>query len=33
LTLADETIVIPGHGPETTIAAERRGNPHLRGLS
>lgn len=33
LTLADETIVIPGHGPHTTIAAERRGNPHLRGLA
>jgi glyoxylase-like metal-dependent hydrolase (beta-lactamase superfamily II) len=33
LTLADETIVIPGHGPQTTIAAERSGNPHLRGLS
>ena len=33
LTLADETLVIPGHGPETTIAAERRGNPHLRGLT
>jgi glyoxylase-like metal-dependent hydrolase (beta-lactamase superfamily II) len=32
LTLADETVVIPGHGPQTTIAAERRGNPHLRGL-
>lgn len=32
LTLPDETRVIPGHGPVTTIAAERRGNPYLRGL-
>ena len=31
LTLPDETIVLPGHGPETTIGAERRGNPFLRG--
>jgi len=30
-TLPHETIVIPGHGPKTTIAAERRGNPHVRG--
>ncbi|MDR3736981.1 MAG: MBL fold metallo-hydrolase [Acidobacteriaceae bacterium] len=30
LTLPDETRVIPGHGPATTIAAERRGNPFLR---
>ena len=29
LTLADETRVIPGHGPATTIAAEREGNPWL----
>ena len=31
LTLPDETVVLPGHGPETTIGAERRGNPFLRG--
>lgn len=30
LALPDATKVIPGHGPETTIAAERRGNPYLR---
>lgn len=29
LTLPDETIVIPGHGPRTTIGAERKGNPFL----
>ena len=29
LTLSDETKVYPGHGPETTIGAERRGNPFL----
>ena len=31
LTLPGNTIVYPGHGPETTIAEERRGNPFLRG--
>ena len=31
LTLPDETRVLPGHGPETTIGAERRGNPFLQG--
>lgn len=30
LTLPDDTIVLPGHGPETTIGAERTGNPFLR---
>jgi len=29
LTLPDETIVYPGHGPETTIFAEKRNNPFL----
>jgi hydroxyacylglutathione hydrolase len=32
LTLPDETVVLPGHGPQTTIGAERRGNPFLSGL-
>jgi hydroxyacylglutathione hydrolase len=32
LTLPDETIVLPGHGPQTTIGDERRGNPFLTGL-
>ncbi|MFC2066637.1 MBL fold metallo-hydrolase [Chloroflexota bacterium] len=31
MVLPDETIVYPGHGPDTTIGAERRGNPFLRG--
>ncbi len=29
MPLPDETLVYPGHGPETTIGAERRGNPFL----
>jgi glyoxylase-like metal-dependent hydrolase (beta-lactamase superfamily II) len=29
LPLPDETVVIPGHGPRTTIAAERESNPFL----
>ena len=32
LTLPDETKVLPGHGPATTIGQERRNNPFLRGL-
>jgi len=32
LTLPDETRVLPGHGPDTTIGAERAGNPFLAGL-
>lgn len=31
LTLPDETIVYPGHGPPTTIGQERRTNPFLTG--
>ncbi len=31
LALPDETRVLPGHGPETTIGAERRENPFLIG--
>ncbi len=30
LALPDETRVIAGHGPETTIGMERRSNPFLR---
>ncbi|MBC7171149.1 MAG: MBL fold metallo-hydrolase, partial [Polyangiaceae bacterium] len=29
LTLPDETLVIAGHGPTTTIGRERRMNPYL----
>ncbi len=32
LTLPDETEVLPGHGPRTTIGAERASNPFLAGL-
>ena len=32
MTLPDETIVVPGHGPATTVGRERRFNPFLRGL-
>lgn len=31
LTLPDETVVYSGHGPDTTIGAERRTNPFLAG--
>jgi len=30
LTLPDNTVVYPGHGPNTTIGTERVGNPYLR---
>lgn len=29
MALPDETIVLPGHGPQTTIATERKYNPFL----
>jgi glyoxylase-like metal-dependent hydrolase (beta-lactamase superfamily II) len=32
LGLPPETKVIPGHGPGTTIAAEKRSNPFLRNM-
>lgn len=31
MELPDETRVLPGHGPETTIGRERQVNPFLRG--
>jgi glyoxylase-like metal-dependent hydrolase (beta-lactamase superfamily II) len=33
LTLPDQTVVLSGHGPQTTIGAERRTNPFLAGLN
>jgi hydroxyacylglutathione hydrolase len=33
LPLPDETIVVPGHGPETTLAAERATNPFVLYLT
>ena len=33
MVLPDNTIVYPGHGPETTISTERQWNPFLRELS
>jgi len=32
-TLDDETIVYPGHGPTTSIGAERLSNPFLNGVA
>ena len=31
MTLPDETILLPGHGPATTVASERMANPFLAG--
>jgi hydroxyacylglutathione hydrolase len=31
LAFPDDTVVHPGHGPDTTIGAERRTNPFLTG--
>ncbi|MGX6601148.1 MBL fold metallo-hydrolase [Micromonosporaceae bacterium Da 78-11] len=33
LPLADDTVVLPGHGPATTIGRERAQNPYLRELN
>ena len=33
LVLPDDTRVLPGHGPQTTIGAERATNPFLAGLT
>lgn len=33
LPLADSSLVLPGHGPATTMARERSTNPYLKGLS
>ncbi|MBI3982692.1 MAG: MBL fold metallo-hydrolase [Gemmatimonadetes bacterium] len=31
LTLPDDTVLYPGHGPETTVGHERKTNPFLTG--
>jgi len=33
LTLPDDTVLYPGHGPETTVARERASNPFVTGLA
>ncbi|HEY6424598.1 MAG TPA: MBL fold metallo-hydrolase [Pseudonocardiaceae bacterium] len=33
LVLDDDTVVLPGHGPATTIGRERASNPFLHGLA
>ncbi|MEO3785128.1 MBL fold metallo-hydrolase [Actinocorallia sp. B10E7] len=33
LPLPDETVVLPGHGPQTTIGRERVSNPYLSDLA
>ena len=33
LPLPDEALVLPGHGPATTIARERRSNPFLQQIA
>lgn len=33
LPLPDATVVLPGHGPATTVGAERVSNPYLRQLA
>lgn len=33
LSLPDDTVVLPGHGPATTVGLERRTNPFLKDLS
>lgn len=33
VSLPGDTVVYPGHGPATTVAAERAGNPFLNGAA
>jgi hydroxyacylglutathione hydrolase len=30
-TMPDETVVYPGHGPDTTVGTEKASNPYVRG--
>jgi hydroxyacylglutathione hydrolase len=32
LTMPEETVVLPGHGPKTTIIEEMNSNPFLNGF-
>ncbi len=31
MVLPDETVVLPGHGPSSTVGRERKGNPFIAG--
>jgi len=33
LPLHDTTVLLPGHGPQTTMGRERATNPYLRDLA